>query len=187
MKKLMSILVALVIVGLAAPGFAEYLPGNTEQRDVVDSRDMLVDFLDGRGYVASRLELRKYSPNVVEDLASVAKDASLSTTVRERAVDCLALYRSKTTARKTVRGLLQSESQGSDLFDNAILALGQLEGERSVSTLKQFVDASDERVRTTVVVALGRFGGQAGFGLLKERAQVEDNEQVLSHINRYVQ
>lgn len=187
MKKVISILVAVVTVAFAAPGFAEYLPGDTEQRDVVPSRDLLVEFLGGQGYIPSRLELRKVSNKVVTDLASVAKDGSMPTTIRERAVDCLALYRSDADAHSAVEGLLESESQTSKLFDNALMSLAQLKGERAVSTLERFADARHKSVRATVAVALGRFGGQAGFELLKKRAEIEEDEDVQALIARYVQ
>ncbi|MGM0556933.1 MAG: HEAT repeat domain-containing protein [Myxococcota bacterium] len=186
MKKVISILVAIITVAFAAPGFAEYLPSNTDQRDVVPSRDLLVEFLGGEGYMPSRLELRKVSNEVVEDLASIAEDGSVDTTIRERAVDCLALYRSDATAHKTVRSLLDDVSQNSPLFDNALMSLAQLGGEKAVPTLAKFVDTDSESVRTAVVVALGRFGGQAGFELLKQRADIEQDENVQAHIARYV-
>jgi DNA polymerase/3'-5' exonuclease PolX len=185
-KKSISILVAIITVAFAAPGFAEYLPSNTEQRDVVPSRDLLVEFLGGQGYVPSRLELRKVSNTVVEDLASVAEDGSLNATIRERAIDCMALYRSDATAHKTVRNLLDNVSENSPLFDNALMSLAQLGGEKSVPTLAEFAVSDSESVRTAVVVALGRFGGQAGFELLKKRAKLEQDENVQAHIARYV-
>lgn len=186
MKNIISILVAIVAVALAAPGFAEYLPGQTEQRDVVPSQDLLVEFLSGEGYVQSRLELRKVSNDVVSDLATIADDAAMPTTVRERAIDCLALYRSNADARKTISGMLENYPQNSPLFDNVLMSAAQIGGERAVSQLREFADAKNKAIRATVVVALGRFGGQSGFELLKKRAEVEQDEQVQSYISRYV-
>lgn len=186
MKNVISILVAVATVAFAAPGFAEYLPGNTEQRDVVPSQDLLVEFLGGQGYMPSRLELRKVSNEVVEDLSAVARDGSMPTTIRERAIDCLALYRSDAAAQETVNAMLANHPQNSALFDNVLMSAAQMGGEDAVSKLQAFADSDNKAVRATVVVALGRFGGQSGFDLLKKRAELEQDEQVQMYISRYV-
>ena len=186
MKQATTTLIALIALCVAIPASAEYLPSEENEREVVSSRARVADFLESRAFVASRLSLRKYSSDVVADLSSIAKDGNVSDEIRSRAVDCLALYRSDARARKTVERLVETQKPGSPLFEEALLAFAQLEGERAVSTLAEFADSSKQSVRTAVVVALGRFGGQKGFRLLKKRAHLEQNADVRSHIERYV-
>jgi hypothetical protein len=187
MRKLATITVALITLLAAVPALGEYLPEGNTQRDVVSEQDMLTQFLAGEGYVASRLEIRRYSPDPVDDLAEVATTSSNSTLLRSRAVECLALYRTDERVGETLEQMLETVSTRDELFSPVLLSYAQVRAEAAAEVVGEYLDADDSDVRMTAVVALGRFGGYAGFELLQERAEQEEDEQVRERIGRYVQ
>lgn len=187
MRKFATILVALITLGAATPAFADYLPSGDTQRDVVPSKDMVAKFLAGEGYVASRLELRKYSADPVEDLAAIATKRSQSKTVRARAIECLALYRDDARVGETLDQMLDKTSPRNALFSAVLMAYAQVHGADGAEKVADYLDAQNTQVRLSAVVALGRFGGRDGYESLLAHQKSEENPQILERISFYVQ
>lgn len=186
MNKFIVAIVALVTFAAAAPVSAEYLPEGQEQRDVVPSRDMIVDYLAGEGFVLSRLELREYSPDPVEDLIEIANNTSHANEVRSRAIQSLGLYRQDARVSETLGEMVEKMSTRTPLFSVALHSYAHVHGEAAAETVAEYLDADDAQIRMTAVVSLGRFGGQTGFDILRERQDVEEDDQVRTRIESYV-
>ncbi|QDG52614.1 hypothetical protein FIV42_18285 [Persicimonas caeni] len=187
MRKVVTILIALVAFVASTPAFAEYLPNGETQRDVVPSSDMLTKYLAGNGFVLSRLELREYSADPVEDLVEIATTSSEVQVVRSRAIQCLALYRSDDRARQAISDLMGQTRTKDPLFSVVLVSYAQVEGEQGAEKVAEYLDVKDADIRMAAVVSLGRFGGYAGYEALLERQKEEENARVLERISSYVQ
>jgi HEAT repeat protein len=186
MKIFKAIIIALALtLGTAGTASAEYLPSDTTQADQVDSLDLMVRFLSEESYMPSRLELRHVSPDVVADLVEIAT-GRYNTKVRNRAIQSLALYRSDERAQQALEALLEQLSPSDKLFPGVIVAFAQMTGEESVEKLEEFASHSRTDVRMAAVVALGRFGGTAGFEHLNEIASAEENDVIRERIESYI-
>jgi HEAT repeat protein len=187
MKIIKTIIIALALtLGAASTASAEYLPSNATQADQVDSLDLMVRFLSEDAYIPSRLELRHVSPDVVADLTEIAT-GRYKTKVRNRAVQSLALYRSDERAYGVLEAMLEQLSPGDALFPGVIVAYAQMAGEESFEKIAEFATHSRIDVRMAAVVALGRFGGTAGFEHLNEIASAEENPVIRQRIESYIQ
>lgn len=186
MRKVVTIIIALVTLVVSAPVYAEYLPNGETQRDVVPSRDMLVKYLAGEGFVLSRLELREYSPDPVADLMEIANKRSQSKVVRARAIQSLALYRTDERVQKKFDELVENTRTSDPLFSVVLVSYAQVEGEQGAETVAQYLDADNANIRMAAVVSLGRYGGQTGYQALLERKKQEENPRILERISTYV-
>jgi HEAT repeat protein len=186
MKIFKTIIIALALtLGAASTASAEYLPDNTKQANQVDSLYLMVGFLSGDAYVPSRLELRHVSPDVVGDLVEIAT-GRYKTKVRNRAIQSLALYRSDERAQHTLEALLEKLSPGDKLFPGVIVAYGQMAGEESVEKIEAYSTHSRTDVRMAAVVALGRFGGSAGYETLNKIVDAEEHPVIRERIESYI-
>lgn len=186
MKIFKAIIIALALSFAAlSTASAEYLPQNKSQADQVDSLDLMVKYLGEESYVPSRLELRQISPDVVADLADIAT-GRYNTKIRNRAIQSLALYRNDQRALETVEVLLEKFKPGDDLFPGTIVAFAQMTGEQGVEKYKEYATHSRRDVRMAAVVALGRFGGTAGYEMLKEIAPNEEHPAIKARIESYI-
>ena len=186
MRKVAAVIIALIAIIASAPASAEYLPSGEEQRDVVSSTDMMVKYLEGDGFVLSRLELRNYSPDPVADLVEIAQKNSHSTQVRARAIQSIALYRSDDRATEALGDMMDEAGTSNPLFSAILVSYAQVEGEQGAEKVAEYLDADNADIRMAAVVSLGRFGGQAGFDALLERQKTEEDPRVLDRIGSYV-
>ena len=186
MKIVKAIIIALGLsFAVAGTASADYLPNDTSQADQVDSLDLMVKYLGEESYIPSRLELRQLSPDVVVDLVEIAT-GRYDTKVRNRAIQSLALYRGDQRALETVAALLETFEPGDALFPATIVAFAQMNGEAGVDEIKEYATHSRRDVRMAAVVALGRFGGTAGYELLKKIAPNEEHPAIKSRIESYI-
>ncbi len=186
MKIFNAALIAIALtVGFAHTASAEYLPENTSQADQVDSLELMVTYLSEDGFVRSRLEFRQISADPAEDLAEIAI-GRYSDKLRSRAIQSLALYRNDARAVETVSELLEQLRPSHNLFPAVIVSYGHVKGEEGVEDIEAFATHSSEDIRMAAVVALGRFGGTAGYHLLQELADQEEHDVVRERIERYI-
>lgn len=171
---------------VSSAAFADFLPGETTQSEQVDSFDRVVSFLLSDRYVASRLELRKLSTDIVADLIEVATSSNQSNELRARSIECLALYGPDARVQATLTGLLDSLRTNHRLYPDVIMAFAISTGEEGVSRLEELANYSQSQIRLAAVIALGRFGGQAGYELLHELAISEQDDAVQNRIQSYV-
>lgn len=187
MKIFRVILIALAfVVGTAGFASAEYLPSNRTQADQVDSLALMVEYLGEKSYIPSRLELRKISPDVVADLVTIA-EGRYAKKLRNRAIQSLALYRSDQRAIETIDSLMSKLGPGHSLFPGLVVAYAHVYGEDSFATIEAFATHPRRDVRMAAVVALGRFGGQAGYEKLKAIAADEEHPAIRERIEGYIQ
>lgn len=186
MKLLNIALIALALAFAASSSAsAEYLPNDKSQAQQVDSLDLMVKYLGEESYIPSRLELRQISPDPVADLVEIAA-GRYKTQLRNRAIQSLALYRSDDRALQTVEAMLDRFRPGDALLPGTIVAYAQMTGEEAVETIEQFATHRRRDVRMAAVVALGRFGGMAGYQLLGELAETEEHPVIKQRIEGYV-
>ncbi|MFP4598776.1 MAG: HEAT repeat domain-containing protein [Persicimonas sp.] len=172
-------------VGFAHTASAEYLPENTSKADQIDSLELMVTYLSEDGFVRSRLEFRQVSADPVEDLAEIA-GGRYSDKLRNRAIQSLALYRSDARAEETISELIEQIRPGHKLFPAVLVSYGHIKGEEAVADIEAFASHDRPDVRMAAVVALGRFGGTAGYHLLQELADQEEHEVVRERIETYI-
>lgn len=191
MKMMKKMMVAAMVVGMSAgvtsTAWADYLPEETTQQEQVDSLELVGAYLASEGFILSRLELRKLSPDVVADLAAVLDTKRFGKQARSRALQALALYRDDDRARDAVRDALDRFKPGHALCPTAIIAFGEVFGEDAVERISALGEHRRADVRMAAVVALGRFGGQEGYERLVELSEVEPHEGVRARIEAYVQ
>ncbi len=187
MKMLKALIIALALTfGFASTASADYLPGGKTQADEVDSLDMMLQFLGQDAFVPSRLEFRQFSPDPVADLVEVATGHH-NMRVRNRAIQSLALYRTDARAVHTVAHMLAHMHPGQKLFPAVIVAYAEITGEQGVAKIKQYATNRHRDVRMATVVALGRFGGTAGFQVLRSLADAEQYPAIRQRIESYIQ
>jgi HEAT repeat protein len=189
--KALNLIIATIVAVLgatfvSAPAFADFLPSEASRHEQVDSLDRVITYLTSDQYIASRLELRKYSADVVSDLISIATAANQSDNLRARAIECLSLYGQDGRVALALSGLLDSLRSNHRLYPDVIIAFATVSGEDSVERLEQLANHPSSQVRMASVIALGLFGGQAGYDLLHELAITEQDENVQARIRRYV-
>lgn len=182
--KVLTLAIALVL-GMASTASADYLPSNKTQADQVDSLDLMVQYLERDAFVPSRLEFRQISADPVADLVDIATGHN-PTKVRNRAVQALALYRNDDRAVQTVESMLDKMHPGQKLFPALIVAYGQIAGEQSVEKIAPYATNRRREVRMAAVVALGRFGGTAGYEVLAGIADAEQHPAIRARIENYI-
>ena len=179
---------AMIVCGSASVAMADYLPEDSAQDQQVDSLEMVGNYLASDNFVLSRLELRKYSADVVADLIEVSETKRFGKQAQSNALQALALYAPEDDrARDSLRDALSRFKPGHALCPTAIIAFGEAFGEDAVTSLEGMATHKRADVRMAVVVALGRFGGQAGLEKLIEMSANEEHEAVKSRIESYIQ
>ena len=152
------------------------------------SLEMVGNYLASDNFVLSRLELRKYSADVVADLIEISETKRFGKQAQSNALQALALYAHEDDrARDSLRDALSRFKPGHALCPTAIIAFGEAFGEDAVTSLEGMATHKRADVRMAVVVALGRFGGQAGLEKLIEMSANEEHEAVKSRIESYIQ
>lgn len=169
----------------SATAWADYLPEGATQRDAVDSAEVLASYISSQDFIASRLELRKYSPDVVGDLVELVSSRRVARDTRARAIKCLALYRQDERATAELERLFERTSKRSKLYPQIIVSFMEQRGEDAAERVAPLLSSSNRTLRLAAVIALGRFGGQTGYEQLLEAEQLEQDTQVLERISRY--
>lgn len=187
LDRMLALLLGLTLALSATPAFADYLPEGEDAKSSVDGKELLTEYLDSDHYVMSRLELRKYSDDVVTDLIDIAMNTRNPMKVRGRAIRSLAMYAADVDAAAiALKSLISTVPPNHKLGPTIIVAYAEAMGEDAVDALRPFTEHDSKNVRLATVIALGRFGGQAGYDLLKQLAASEEHEEVLERINTYV-
>jgi len=175
---------AVLVLAFAAPAQAETFSGETPAASA-DSLKQLTAFLDSTSFVASRLELRDIDTDPVPELITIATAPRTRAQVRERAIQCLSMFRDA-RVREAFKGMLD-HNKGDKTF--GLIALSYLEafGEDAVDDLKPFLEHKKPEVRAVVAKGFGMFGGQKGYDLLREHNRVESDARVLEAMRPFVQ
>ncbi len=167
---------------------ADYLPEGATQNEQVDSLEIVGSYLSSPDFILSRLELRKYSADVVADLVDVVDTRRFGKQARSRALQSLALYAYEDArAKDALRAALDTFKPGHPLCPTAVISYAEGFGEEGVFRLAPLGSSSRADVRMAVVVALGRFGGQSGYEKLVEMAETEKHEAVRARLESYIQ
>lgn len=185
MKRFIVLLV-LSTCFVSAPVFADYLPEDTEAESTIPTQERVKAFLESDRYLLSRLELRELTEDVVGDLVVIAKDHSVRTQTRARAIQGLGLYPDDARSGEVVGELFNDSRPGEKLFELLLVTHVQVNGSSATESVIHYLYHDDPGVRESVVVALGRFGGQMAFELLKARKVTETDPAVKATISSYV-
>lgn len=178
---------ATFTLGLAGTASADYLPEDGAARERIDSLELVEEFLASDQFILSRLELRKMSADVVADLLTVSHGKRYNTKMRSRAIQSLSLYaRDDDRASLGLKALLKKIKPGHKLCPTVIVAYAEALGEDAVADIQSFATHKRADVRMAAVIAMGRYGGQAGYDLLKELKGSEKHKGVLKRIGSYV-
>jgi hypothetical protein len=176
---------ATLTLGFCATASADYLPEGAQAEASTDSAERVQNFLESKNFMASRLELRKYSGDVVADLVEISQDARVERDTRARAIKCLALYRDDDRAIDTLGTLFAKIKTSDKLFPQVVVSYTEMRGEDVVNEIAPLLQNKDRNVRMAAVIALGRYGGQTGYEQLQEAKANEQDTQVLERISRY--
>ena len=187
MKRWTLHIITLVIMtlGTFSTAQADYLPRGTQRQDAVSSAELVRAYLRSESFMASRLELRKHSPDVVADLVDLVDDRQLDLDTRARAIKSLSLYQGDERARTKMEGLFERTSQRHRLYPQIIVSYMEQRGEDVAEDVAPLLRSRHKPVRLAAVIALGRFGGQHGYEQLLEAERHEQDTQVLERISRY--
>ncbi len=183
-KLTMAVVVAASTFG-AVNASAEYLPEDRASEQQASGFEMVLEYLKTRQLVPNRLEFRKLSADPVADLTKIAS-GRYEASVRVRAIESLALYTNDDRAIDTIDDLVARVGTKSKLFGPALVTWVAMHGESVVDAVMPYATHRDANVRMAAVVALGRYGGQAGFDRLKELKSVENDEVVRDRIAQIV-
>lgn len=145
----------------------------------------LVEYVASEGFVASRLELRHFAQDVVSELVEIVWE-KYPWRLRQRAVRCLALYRSDMRAYTALRGLLERTPRRAKLFPQVVVSFMEIAGEDGVSLVQPLLKSRSAVVRLAAVIGLGRSGGQEGFELLRRAQRKEKDVKVAARIRSYL-
>lgn len=145
----------------------------------------LVDYVGSEGFVASRLELRHFAQDVVSELVDIVWE-KYHWRLRQRAVRCLALYRSDVRAYETLRDLLERTPKRAKLFPQVVVSFMEIAGEDGVALVEPLLKSRRSVVRLAAVIGLGRSGGQEGFELLRRAERREKDQKVVARIRAYL-
>ncbi|MEM1348765.1 MAG: hypothetical protein AAGI01_09435, partial [Myxococcota bacterium] len=66
-KHILALLLGVTMALSSATAFGDYLPEGEDAKSSVEEQELLIEYLNSDQYVMSRLELRKYSTDVVTD------------------------------------------------------------------------------------------------------------------------
>ncbi len=182
----LTTILTLLILLISTPAFADYLPEEGNPESSVPTAERVKAFLESERYVLSRLELRELTEDVVVDLVAIAADRSVRAQTRARAIQGLGLYGDDDRAVKAVAELYSKARPGQKLFEVLLVTHVQVGGSSATESVIHFLDHDKPSVRRSVVVALGRFGGQMAFELLKARKATETDPELRALIGNYV-
>ena len=178
----------LIGISLTTPAWAwaEYLPEEVEQRQVVSSTERLRSYLLHPEFVPSRLTLRRYSPRPAEDLVTLATDRQATLEVRQKAVKCLALYHDEDSARDALTALFKHLKPSDKLYPQVIVSYLELMGEPGAAQVAPLLASERAHVRQAAIIGLGRFGGQAGVDALRAARDLEHDAKTLELMDQYL-
>lgn len=182
---LILITIATITLGFCANAAADYLPEGAQAQEAGDSTERVQNFLESKDFMASRLELRKHSGDVVADLVEISNNRRITRDTRARAIKCLALYRDDDRASENLGTLFAKISPNDKLFPQVVVSYTEIRGEDVVEEIAPLLQHKNSNVRMAAVIALGRYGGQTGYEQLQEAKANEQNTQVLERISRY--
>jgi hypothetical protein len=185
MKKLLTALLALTILGTSAPAFADYLPEGETREQAVDSLDLMEAFLSTEQFVPSRLEFREMSADPVAELITLSS-RKYNVVIRARAIQSLSLYADDERAIATIDKAFESHRPGQKIYPSIIVAYAQVHGEGVVGEMIELAQHKRADVRIAAVIALGRFCGQQGFDALPALANSEENPKIMERIQSYL-
>ncbi len=186
--KYITLLTALFVTStilVSNNAYADYLPSEESAAAQVDTYERVVDFLKSEQFTPSRLDLRRLSGDPVADLVKVA-NGRLSTALRGRAVQSLALYNNDLRALETIDGLKASLRDSDKLLPSIIVAWAQIHGEEAAQELVTLAQHQRSDIRIAAIIGLGRFGGQLGYDSLTKLASVEKNASIRARIESYI-
>ena len=181
-----TIVISILLTLIAVPASADYLPEESEAVSSIPTQERVKAFLESDRYMLSRLELRKLTEDVVGDLVFIASNKKVRAQTRARAIQGLGLYGDDPRSVKTVSELFASSHPRQKLFEVLLVTYVQVGGSGATESVIHYLDHDDASVRQSVVVALGRFGGQLAFELLKARKVTEPDPAVRAVISNYV-
>jgi hypothetical protein len=181
-----TILFTILFSLVATPALADYLPEASEAASTIPTEERVKAFLESERYMLSRLELRKLTEDVVGDLAAIARDRGVRAQTRARAIQGLGLYADDQRAVETVGELFAKSNPRKKLFEVLLITHVQVGGAAATESVIHYLDHDNPSVRQSVVVALGRYGGQLAFELLKARKATETDPAVVQTISNYV-
>lgn len=145
----------------------------------------LLDYVASEGFVASRLELRHFARDVVSELVEIVWK-KYHWRLRQRAVRCLALYRTDSRAYLALRSLLERTPKRAKLFPQVVVSFMEVAGEEGVALVKPLLQNPRSVVRLAAVIGLGRSGGQQGFDLLRRVVSQEKDTKIVARIESYL-
>lgn len=185
MKKLGLKLISLLVTTccMVSVAHADHSPTEAGVEEMVGV-DALGEYIDSDDFIASRLELRMYSSDVVGDLIEIIDDRSWGVSARAKAIKCLALY-TDTEAVGKMDALFRSMNKRSKLYPQVVVSFMEQRGEDVAGQVTPLLKDKKVNVRAAAVIALGRYGGNTGYEGLLEAKQTEQDTQVLERISHY--
>jgi len=185
MKKLSLKLISLLVTTccMVSVAHADYTPEQPGVEEVMGV-DSLGEYIGSDDFIASRLELRMYSGDVVGDLIEIIDDRSWGVSVRAKAIKCLALYTDAEAVEK-MGELFSSMNKRSKLYPQVVVSFMEQRGEDVAGQVTPLLKNKKVNVRAAAVIALGRYGGNTGYEGLLEAKQTEQDTQVLERISHY--
>ena len=187
MKHFKLIVASLLLVGFAAtPATADYLPGEEQKKERVESIDDVVKYLESSHFVPSRLEFRQLTADAVGDLVKVVKSKKYALKLRARALQSLPLYSNDERAVQLVDEMMTKTSPRSKLFGPAVIAYAAVHGESVTEAIAPYAEHPEPDVRMAAVVALGRFCGQAGFEMVRNLIPDEPDPEIRARMEQLV-
>ncbi len=172
MKIFCTILLAICL--FSSPSFAESPRRGTSLKHYLTTSDFYPD----RDFIVS-----SFSEPVENALAIFKTSQDLK--VKVRILNVLVLFPKHKKTNAFLRHLLKN-NQRANLLPSVIIAIGEVEGEASVSKISPFLKSEDDDVRMAAIIALGRYGGQEGGDLLAEYKELEHNPKHLVRIRVYL-
>ncbi len=166
---------------------ADYLPEEKTAAEAVDGFDLMLEYMKEKTFTPSRIEFSKMSADPVADLIKIATKSRYSAALRGRAIQSLALYQSDDRAEATIDKLYKTTRPGKKLFPAIVVAYAQFHMDDVAEEIAELAQHRRKDVRLAAIIALGRFGGQAGYDALLQLAETEKDSQLKARIQDYVQ
>ncbi len=151
----------------------------------VDQLGAVQAFLDSPSFILSRTELRHIDPDPVPELIKLATETQPRKEIRVRAIRSLSLYQGDKRSEVAFQSMLRGKKNKAH-FPVIINAYLEAFGEDAVPHILPFLTDRDPKVRTTVVKALGVFGGQSGYDALVSVFKQENHPGVRSTLVGFV-
>ncbi len=186
MRYMTQLAIALTLLLSAAHASADYLPSSASAEQRVGALERTRAYLQSDAFVASRLELRRFSDDAPRDLVELALNRKLSQDLRQRAIKCLALYRDDARAKLALTALLDQLTARDALYPQVIVSYLEHQGEEGAERVVTLLANESATVREAAVIALGLYGGQLGYDALRESRAQEQDPRVQRAFGQYV-